>query len=82
MNVVRSVTPGTRRANAREQLVVGLAIARTPHASQHVGRRVLQRQVDVLADLLALGHRVEHVVGDRRRIEVEQADPLEAVDLR
>ena len=50
------------------------------HPLQHGGRGVLQRQVDVLADLLALGHRVEHVVGDRRRVEVEQPDPLEAVD--
>ncbi len=41
---------------------------------------MLQRQVDVPADLLALGHRVQHVVGDRGGVEVEQPDPLEAVD--
>ena len=62
-------------ADPREQLVVGLPVARPAHALQHVRRRVLQRQVDVAAHLLALRHRVEHVVGDRRRVEVEEADP-------
>ena len=80
MKVVRNVTPGTRSRIRAEQLVVGLAVARPAHALQHVGRRVLQRQVDVAADLLALRHRLEHVVGDRGRVEIEQPDPLEAVD--
>ncbi len=42
---------------------------------------MLKRQVDVLADLVALGHRRQRRVVDRRRIEVEQPDPFEAVDL-
>ena len=42
---------------------------------------VLQRQVDIPADFLAFGHRLEHIVGDRRRIEIEQADPVEPFDL-
>ena len=41
---------------------------------------MLQRQVDVLADLLALGHRVEHVVRDRGGVEVEEPDPRQALD--
>ena len=41
---------------------------------------MLQRQVDVAADLPALSHRRKHVLGDRGGIEIQQADPLEAVD--
>jgi hypothetical protein len=42
---------------------------------------MLQREVDVLAHLGALRHRGQCVVADRRRIQVEQPDPLEPVDL-
>ena len=80
MKVVRSATPGDAGADPLEQTIVGLPRARPLHPLQHVVRRVLQRQVDVLADLVALRHRVERRVVDRRRVEVEQADPLEAVD--
>ena len=34
-----------------------------------------------LHDLAAFGDRVEDVVGDRRRVEIEQPDPVEAVDV-
>ena len=80
MNVVRSVTPGTRVPDPVEQPLVAGARAGPLHPLQHRVRRVLQRQVDVLADLLALRHRLQHVVADRGRIEVEHPDPLEAVD--
>ena len=66
---------GDAAANASEQLVVGLPRARASHPPEDVSRRVLQRQVDVVADLLAFRHRVEHVVGDGRRVEVEQTNP-------
>jgi hypothetical protein len=42
---------------------------------------MLQRQIDVLDDLVALGHRLEHFVGDGRRIEIEQPDPVDTVNL-
>ena len=45
-----------------EQPLVAGARARPLHPLEHRVRGVLQRQVDVLADLLALCHRVEHVV--------------------
>ena len=80
MSVVRSVTSGTAVADPRQQRVVGAAVAGPPHPLEDVRRRVLQRQVDVAADLLALRHRREHVVGDRGRVEVEQPDPGQAVD--
>ena len=67
-------------ADTGEQPVVGLAVARPAHALQDVGRGMLQRQVDVAADLLTLRHRLEHVVGDGRRIEIEQTNPVESVD--
>ena len=41
---------------------------------------MLKRQVDVLADLLAFRHRRQRLVVYRRRVEVQQPDPLEAVD--
>ena len=41
---------------------------------------MLQRQIDVLADFLAVRHRSQRPIIDRRRIQVEQSDPLEATD--
>ena len=80
MNVVRSATPGTRVRMRSSSCFVALARPGTLHPLEHRVGRVLQRQVDVLADLLAVGHRRERGVVDGRRIEVEQPDPLEAVD--
>ena len=42
---------------------------------------MLQREVDVVADLRALRHGIQDVVSDGCRIQVEHPDPLEAVDL-
>jgi hypothetical protein len=41
---------------------------------------MLKRQIDVSADLLAFRHRRQDIVGDRRGIQVEQANPRQAVD--
>ena len=41
---------------------------------------MLERQVDVLAYLVAFGHGLERVVVDRRWIQVEEANPGQAVD--
>ena len=71
---------GDPLANAREEPVVGLARAGALHALEHGVRRMLQRQIDVVADLVALRHRRERVFVNRRRVQIEEADPLEAVD--
>src|SRR5439155_18088374 len=42
---------------------------------------MLERQIDVLADPLALRHRRERVLVYRRWIEIEETNPFEAVDL-
>ena len=58
MNVVRRATPGTvARIFWRSRYVAGPG-ARPFHPLQDRVGRVLQRQVDVLADLVALGHGV------------------------
>jgi hypothetical protein len=72
--------PGDPRSDPVQEAPVGGAGTGTSHPFQDTRRRVLQRQVDVLADLVALRHRVQHVVGDRGGVEVEHPDPLEAVD--
>ena len=41
---------------------------------------MLKRQVDVAADFFALANRVDDILPDRGGVEVEQPDPLEAVD--
>ena len=50
------------RADVLEQPHVRLARARPLHALQHRVGRVLQRQVDVLHDLVEIGDRVDDVV--------------------
>src|SRR5688572_30944630 len=50
---------GNPAADAREQRVVDPAVARPPHPAQHVGGGVLQRQVDVPADLRSEEHTSE-----------------------
>ena len=72
--------PGHAAADAREQRIVGLSRPRALHPFEHGVRRVLQRQIDVLADLLAVGHGAQRPVVNRRRVQVEQTDPFEAPD--
>ena len=50
---------------------------RTVHAAQHGIMRVLQRQVDVLADLRLAGDRLDELVAEVLRVAVERAHPLE-----
>ena len=70
---------GNARADPVEQALVAGARARPFHALQHRVGRVLQRQVHVAAHLVQPGHGVQHVVGDRGRVEVQHPDPLDAV---
>src|SRR6185436_13563290 len=39
---------------------------------------MLKGEIDVLADLLTLGHCVEDVVGDGGWVEIQQSDPVDA----
>ena len=47
------------------------------HAAQHGVVRMLQRQVDVLADLRLARNRLDELVAEVLRVAVERADPLE-----
>ena len=62
-----------------EQAIVMLPGARPLHALQDGVRRVLQREVDVLADLLAPGHGIQDLVGDGGGVEIQQPDPFQPV---
>src|SRR5262249_59365478 len=71
---------GDGRANVVEQAIVLLSGAWPFHPLQHRVRRMLQRQVDVLADVLAFRHRRQRLVVNRGGGEGEQAGPFEAGD--
>ena len=72
--------PGQAFAQAEEQPLVAGARAGAAHALQHRVGAVLERQVDVLDDLARRGDGVDGLVGDGRRVEIEQPHPAEAVD--
>ena len=55
-------------------------VAAAVHRLQNPARRVLQRQVDVFDDLFLFGDRVEQLVGDRVRVAVQHADPVQLLD--
>ena len=57
------------------------AVALAAHGAQHPVADVLQRHVDVRADLLLAGDRIEQLVGDVTRVVVEQPDPAQPIDL-
>ena len=80
MSVVLRVTSGTWDSDPGQQFVVSVTVAGPSHPFEDLGRGVLERQVDVAADLLALRHRRQDVVGDRRRVEVEEPDPGQPVN--
>ena len=80
MSVVRRVTSGTWDLDPGQQLVVSVTVAGPSHPFEDISRGVLERQVDVAADFLAVRHRRQDVVGDRRRVEVEEPDPGQPVD--
>ena len=68
---------GHRLADVIEQTVVLLPRPGPFHPLQDGIGRVLQRQVDVLADMLALGHRRKRVIADRRGVQIEEPDPFD-----
>ena len=67
-------------ADPLEPAEVALAPVRTLHRLQHAVRSRLEREVDVLAHLVALGHRVDHVGREVVRVRAREPDPAEPVD--
>jgi hypothetical protein len=60
-----------------------LAIGRRAalHRAQHRVTGVLQRDVDVGQHAPAARERGDHLVGHCTRVEIEQADPVESLDI-
>src|SRR3954462_3432248 len=71
---------GDRAAQLVHQAQVTLAGVGAPHRLQHARRARLQRQVRVLADRRALGHRGDHGRAEVLRVRAGEADPLDPVD--
>ena len=71
---------GNRLAQARGQLEVALPRVRAAHRLEDPRRARLQRQVDVLADGIALGHRGDDGLAEVFRVRAREADPLDPVD--
>src|SRR5215204_90516 len=65
--------------DAVEELFVRGTSAGPLHPLEDAIGRVLERQIDVEAQLLALRHRFEYVVADRGGVEVEHTHPLESI---
>jgi hypothetical protein len=69
---------GHALSNAADQSLIRVAIPAPPHASQHAAAGVLERDVEVLADVRALGHHAQQLVGDRGRVAIHEANPFDA----
>ena len=67
-----------RRSQLLDQPQVALSRIRPPHRLEHAARPGLERQVCVLADCYALGHRLDHVAPEVLRVRACEADPLDA----
>eukprot|EP00982_Pelagococcus_subviridis_P007236 30497-Pelagococcus_subviridis.AAC.43 len=71
--------PGDSVAKFMEQILRVLP-RRPVHSQQTEVRDVLQRDVDVLAHLRNVRDRVDELLAEVRRVRVQNADPLDAVD--
>src|SRR5262245_3440456 len=72
---------GNARAEAGKQVFGFGASDAAAHAAEHGVAGMLKRNVDVGEDLVAVGNRIDERVVDVHRIEVHQANPLDAGDL-
>jgi hypothetical protein len=54
---------------------------RATHVLQDLVAPRLQRHVQLRHDVRRLGHRIDHIVGERRGVRTREAHPLEALDL-
>ena len=71
---------GDRAAQLLRERDVALARIRAAHRLEHARRARLQRQVDVLADGIALGHRSNHGLAKVLRVRAREADACDSVD--
>ena len=71
---------GDRRAHAVDELEVALARVGAAHRLEDARRARLERQVDVLADRVALGDRGDHRLAEVLRVRAREPDPLDALD--
>ena len=79
-DVRREREVGNGCAHLPDELQVALAPVGSPHALQHPARAGLERQVGVLADRSALGHRPDDGLTEVLRMRAREADPLDAGD--
>ena len=80
MNVVRSAQPGIRARSFSTSRSWRSAVTPRLHCLQQAVARVLERHVEVRQHAGRVRERVEHGVGERARIQVQEAHPVEAVD--
>ena len=80
MMSVPSARSGIAPRSSLDEREVALAVVRAAHRLQDPARARLQRQVDVLADGVALGHRRDHRLAEVLRVRAREADPLDPVD--
>ena len=80
MTSVPSARPGIASRSLSTSAQVALAVVGAAHRLQDPARPGLERQVDVLADGVALGHRRDHGLAEVLRVRAREADPLDPVD--
>ena len=80
MMSVPSARSGIASRSVLDERQVALARVRAAHRLEDPRRAGLQRQVDVLADGVALGHRGDHRLAEVLRVRAREADPLDPVD--
>ena len=81
MNVVRKATPGIPARNLCDQCLDVIPRRFAAHPAEHRLIDVLQRDVDVTRDLVALRNRLDQFIAPMGRMRVKQAHPEFAVDL-
>ena len=72
---------GDRRAELVDESEVALSPIRAPHALEDAGGARLQRQVSVLADGVALGHRGDDGRPEVLRVRARETDAVDPVDV-
>ena len=80
MMSVPSATSGIAARMRGDEREVALAGVGASHRLQDARRAGLERQMDVLADRVALGDRGDHGLAEVLRVRAREADPLDSVD--
>ena len=80
MMSVPKARSGIGVAHTLDEREIALTRVGAPHRLQDSGRAGLERQVHLLADGRALGHRGDHRLAEVLRVRAREADPLDAVD--